>query len=197
MNNDSPNYVELITPQTAKGGFKVVKTLVLISFWLLPVILFFLVATFVHIGVSLVCAFAFITIAQIVKLIVWPYMDIREYEYMVDKGVMYANFVKGKKNRLAQSGKRDLDRSITTKLAEFRVKDCPLIAPYEGEYKEKADKVANKIECYNVGSPDAYCAFFTNDKGEESVLIFEAFNHCLKVMRSFNREAVVMKEMRF
>lgn len=197
MNNDSPNYVELITPQTVKGGFKHLKRLVFISYWLLPILAFVILASFNLVGIALICMFAFVMIAYILKLITWPYLDIREFEYTIDKGIMRANFVKGKKIRIAQSGKRDLDRSITTKLAEVKLSDFTLIAPYEGEYKEKADKVANKIMCANEGSLDMYCGFFKNENGEESVLFFEAFNHCLKVMRYFNREATVMKEMRF
>ena len=197
MNNDSPNYVELITPQTEKGGFKVLKKLILISYFLLPVIAFIIFASFIHVGIALVLMFLFVMIAYITKLITWPYIDIREYEYMVDKGVMYANFVRGKKIRIAQSGKRDLDRSITTKLAEVKVSDFTLIAPYEGQYKDKADATPNKIMCANEGSPDIYCGFFKDENGNDSVLMFEAFNHCLKVLRYFNRDAIVMKEMRF
>jgi hypothetical protein len=105
-----------------------------------------------------------------------------EYEYALVSGTMRFDIVYGSDQR--------------KEWFNAKISDMTLFAPYEGDYKAKADAVqaVNKYEAISsYESPDLYCGVYKNESGEQCVVIFEATNKLLKLASFYNRNAVVKK----
>ena len=139
---------------------------------------------FVYFGALVVLAdavFAFFT---------WRYVDI-EYEYSVHVGKVTFTIIQNAFNH-----------RIRKPQTEFLIRDCELIAPLnEEEFAERymqfgAETVRSALS--SKKAEDAYFAIYTDEEsGKKCAFLFEATNEMLKRCRFYNRDATVVRQMRY
>jgi len=173
-----------------KEGKFLLRSIILIALYILiPLVLISLLMFvpalkgFVYLGALVVLAdavFAFFT---------WRYVDV-EYEYSIKTGKVSFTLVRNAFNHRIKEPKMS-----------FLVKDCELIAPLtEPEYAEKyeaakVDTVWNALS--SKSAKDAYFALYTDENGKKTAFLFEATNEMLKRCRFYNKNATVVRQMRY
>ena len=105
----------------------------------------------------------------------WRYTN-PEYEYSITSGVLTFSEIYGGKSRKV--------------IAEFRIKDCSVIAPLsDPDKRELADRYNAEISYIALSekdAPDGYFALFENEKGKRCIFFFEATEKTLKICRFYN-----------
>jgi hypothetical protein len=109
----------------------------------------------------------------------------KEYEYALVAGVMRFDIIDGTMKR--------------KEWFEAKLGDMNMIAPYEGDYKTKADAVTADIRYEAISSfasPDVYFGTYRNEEGKQCIVFFEATNKLLSLAKFYNR-GIVIKQVRF
>ena len=111
----------------------------------------------------------------LIIFLTWRYTKI-EYEYSITSGVLTFSEIYGGKSRKV--------------IAEFRIKDCSVIAPLsDPDKRELADRYNAEISYIALSekdAPDGYFALFENEKGKRCIFFFEATEKALKICRFYN-----------
>lgn len=175
--NEYANYFEYCVEAKNEGKLRLKRTLLIIAYILFPLSFFTLLCAF-----NLIWFGCFIVLfTAIIWYYTWRYVQI-EYEYRIVKGEMtFAKIYGGKSRR---------------EFLEVRFADMSLIAPYDEEYKARAD--AAQIKYYAVSSmksPNVYFGLFTDDKTKKSaVVFFEATLKTVKLAKFYNSAVTVESE---
>ncbi|MCR5263046.1 MAG: hypothetical protein K6D94_04160 [Clostridiales bacterium] len=112
------------------------------------------------------------------------YLDI-EYEYSVVSGELRIDIIYGNMRR--------------KEWLRVRFADMSVIAPYEGEYKAKADDpsiTARYEAASSLDAPDCYFGTFVGEGDVKSVVFFEPTRKILKQAKLFNA-ATVVRDVRY
>lgn len=179
MDNGSPNYAEHRITKKVEGMYRLKRNLYKTACVLLP-LMFPLIGLSVKqlswlIWATPIAVFFVIMIARQL----YRYLQI-EYEYSVLVGAIKVEYIYGNMRR--------------SDMVEAKFSDMSVIAPYEGEYKTKADApdIKRRYEAISsFSSPDVYFGTFVNSKNERSVLFFEPTNKIIKLAKLYNPSTVV------
>lgn len=109
----------------------------------------------------------------------------KEYEYALVAGVMRFDIIDGTMKR--------------KEWFEAKLGDMTMVAPYEGEYKTKADSFNADIRYEAISSfdsPDIYFGTYRTEDGNQCIVFFEATNKLLNLGKFYNRN-IVIKQVRF
>lgn len=207
------NVYELAVKKKVEGAFKWVRAAVIAGYVLLTLAII-IVANITKIGA------VFIVIVPMILLFIvipatWRFVEI-EYYYRIgldnntnkkltmdyiQKVTFWVERVQGKKNRVAQSGKRAVDISRTVVYTDVPVSDLELVAPYKDDYKKQLDEDKSIKRRYwalpSLQSPNAYYAVYKNGKDEKCAVIFEGTNEAIKMLSTYNKEKVVVTELSY
>lgn len=181
--HESGNFAELTVEKKAEGKYKfykLLRTLIVVGWVVLMLTLMFMIGNiFIFLGAVLLATGTFF-----IRHITSP-LALTEYRYSILGGDMiFDKFLGG-------MIKKD-------EILRIHVSDMSVIAPYHGDKKELADAsdIVNRYEyCSTLSEPDIYFAIFEQD-GQKSVVLFDATQKALKVMKFLNKEAITMKEVR-
>lgn len=172
--NEFANYFEYAVVAANEGKLKLKRVLLVIAYILIPIAFLSLCIATKLIPLGFFTAL----IAVAVPFFTWRYVQL-EYEYQIAKGEMRFSKIYGGKSR--------------REFLKVRIQDMSLIAPYNDEYKAKAD--AANVKYYAVSSmssPDVYFGLFKNEKTKEtSVVFFEAIPKFVKISKFYNSSATV------
>lgn len=170
---------EYTVAQKSTGKWRMRK-LWLIALYMVFVVGWFIFGFWSHLF-PLLALIPFTTWALV--FLTWRYVNV-EYEYSMTSGTIAFSNVYG-------------NRSRKTK-AEFKIKDCTLIAPLS-ESEEKLTAFAPEKVVYALSSddtPDAYLALASVD-GKHIAVKFEATAKALKIFRFYNAPCTVVREVRY
>lgn len=176
--NDFSTY-EYSVMQKSTGKWKMRKA-GLIAFYVLFVIVWFVFGFWSHLF-PLLALIPFTTWALV--FFTWRYVNV-EYEYSMTSGTVTFSNVYGNRSRKS--------------VAEFKIKDCTLIAPLS-ESKDKItafspEKIINALS--SEDTPDAYVALA--DMGGKHIAVkFEATAKALKIFRFYNAPCTVLRDVRY
>jgi hypothetical protein len=172
--NEFANYFEYSVEAKVEGKLKL-KRMLLIALYILFPVVFFTILCMVKLFM-LGCFLVLFT--AILWFFTWRYVQI-EYEYQIVKGEMTFAKVYGGKSR--------------REFLKVRIQDMSIVAPYNDEYKARAD--AADVKYYAVSSmssPDVYFGLFKDEKTKEtSVIFFEATSKMVKLSKFYNSSATV------
>lgn len=184
MDEGMTNYTEYKVVKKATGREKLNRFLLVLVWWLIPLVVIVL-------ALSVKALAWMLWLTPVVVMLVIPFgrhtykMTFIEYEYALVSGAMRFDIINGAAKR--------------HEWFEARLSDMTLLAPYEGQYKEQADKVDAKyryVAISSYDSPDIYCGVYKNEDGEQCVVIFEATNKFINLAKFYNRNTVI-KQVRF
>ena len=114
----------------------------------------------------------------------WRYVNV-EYEYSIAGGVMTLTRIYGNRTR--------------RKVAEIRIKEMSLIAPFSGEYIHRAEQYAPEESLdftSDLQSPDVYIALYETARSRRGILYFEATAKALRLLK-FYCPSTVIREVRY
>ena len=170
---------EYTVAQKSTGKWKLRK-LGMIALYIVFILAWFVFGFWSHLF-PLLALIPFTTWALV--FLTWRYVNV-EYEYSMTSGTITFSNVYGNRSRKTQ--------------AEFKIKDCTLIAPLaESESKLTAfapEKVVNALSSDNT--PDAYL-MLANVEGKHVAVKFEATSKALKIFRFYNAPCTVVREVRY
>lgn len=169
-NSYSPNYAEFITP-VKKGKSAVMVRIAIIA---LTVFLSFLLLSVIMIDTKFVF-FALIGMFGIAYLawFLWRFTSI-EYEYCIAQAEIQVDIIYGARQR--------------KRIAEFMLSQMESISPLNGNISKAGfDQVTEAIS--SPSSPNAYRAVFRESDGKTHLLLFEANEKVLRIMRFYKASA--------
>lgn len=169
-NSYSPNYAEFITPPK-KGKNAVMVRVAVIA---LTVVLSFLLLSIIMINTQFVF-FALLGMFGIAYLawFLWRFTSI-EYEYCIAQAEIQVDVIYGARQR--------------KRIAEFSLSQMESIAPLNGNTSKAGfDRVTEAIS--SPSSPNAYRAVFRESDGKTHLLLFEANEKVLSIMRFYKGSA--------
>lgn len=108
----------------------------------------------------------------------WRYVAV-EYEYSFVGGMMVLSYIYGGRSR--------------KKIAEIRIKDMTLIAPFEGEYVTEAEKYAPERTVdftSDLQRDDVYFALYETADARRGILYFEATDQTIRILKYYNSMAL-------
>ena len=111
----------------------------------------------------------------------WRYVAV-EYEYSLAGGFMTLNMIYGGRSR--------------KKVAEIRIKDMSMIAPFDGDYIKEAERYAPERTVdftSDLQKPEVYFALYETEDKRRGILYFEATDQALRILRYYNSQAVVIR----
>ena len=111
----------------------------------------------------------------------WRYVAV-EYEYSLAGGFMTLNKIYGGRSR--------------KKVAEIRIKDMSMIAPFDGDYIKEAERYAPERTVdftSDLQKPEVYFALYETEDKRRGILYFEATDQALRILRYYNSQAVVIR----
>lgn len=184
MDTGMANYTEYRVEKhtTSKDVWK--RVFLTIAWFMLPMI-------FIIIGLSSTNLTWMVYLFPIGVIIAIPFgrhtlkMTYKEYEYALVSGVMRFDIIDGTMKR--------------KEWFEAKLGNMTMMAPYEGEYKAKADAVNADIRYEAISSfdsPDIYFGIYNNEEGKQCIVFFEATNKLINLAKFYNRN-VVVKQVRF
>lgn len=133
--------------------------------------LFALMFKIPHIAVVAAVLIAYVT------MMLWSFTNI-EYEYVIASGEMSMDKIISAKRR--------------KRMVEFKIPLAEKIIPYRDA------KTDDRNVIFAVSSPkaeDAYCALFTTEKGEKTALVFNATKKSLDMLRYYNKNCIIDKNI--
>ena len=184
MDDGMINYTEYSIEKKSTGSDTVKRLLKTMAWWLLPV-------GFIIVGLASTATTWVVFLFPIGMIIAIPFSrhtykaSFLEYEYALVAGVMRFAIVNGAMKR--------------KEWFEAKLGDMTTVAPYEGDYKTKADSAKVDITYEAISSfesPDVYFGIYKNEEGKDCIVYFEATNKLLKLAKFYNRN-IVIKEVRF
>lgn len=170
---------EFVVAQKHEGRTKLYRTLAIIGY-----ILFFVAVAVALIAIHLPWMVAVLPIFEwMLIFFTWRYLSV-EYEYSMTSGTVTFSYIYGGRSRKAT--------------LEMPIKDFQEIAPLD-------DAAYTRLEARQIGTeyrfissdsaPDMYYALF-EENGELSVVLFEATQKALSILRFYNPNTVVTKVSR-
>lgn len=117
----------------------------------------------------------------IIVWLTWRYVSV-EYEYSLMGGIMTLNKIFGGRSR--------------KKVADIRIKDMKLVAPFEGEYMKQAEQYAPERTVdftSDLQKPEVYFVLYETEDQRRGILYFEATEQALKILRYYNSQAVSIR----
>ncbi|MBQ8140979.1 MAG: hypothetical protein IJ038_04705 [Clostridia bacterium] len=174
---DDPNYYDYLVKPKIQGKL------------LMKRLLFILLYAVYSIGFCILCSLLnfwplmclVLVSTCIVVFFTWRYVS-PEYSYAIEKANISFAIIYGGASR--------------KELFTYHIKDIETIAPYSGEYKEKADSVTDAEKVVLVSSMDAYDIYYicaTDAEGKKRVVLFEATEESKKLLRYYNENAIIVK----
>ncbi len=178
---------EYSVTQKAEGKWRWRRAGLIALYVLMPVITLILIMGPLK---GMVYMGAFIVLADAVLIFfTWRLVSV-EYSYEVTSGKVTFTLIQNAFNHRIKKPK-----------AEFMLRECSLIAPlrepeYEAKYREYApETVISALS--SEKAEDAYFALYSGEDGKRCAFLFEATNDMLKRCRFYNREATVVRTMRY
>jgi len=184
MDDGMINYTEYSVDKKSTSKDTVRRLLLTMAWWMLPVMI-------IIVGLASTATTWVVFLFPIGMIIAIPFSrhtyksSFIEYEYALVAGVMRFAIVNGAMKR--------------KEWFEAKLGDMTMIAPYEGEYKTKADAMKPDITYEAISSfdsPDVYCGVYRNEDGKDCMVYFEATAKLLKLAKFYNRN-IVIKEVRY
>ncbi|MBQ7398188.1 MAG: hypothetical protein IJW09_05120 [Clostridia bacterium] len=117
----------------------------------------------------------------IIVWLTWRYVSV-EYEYSMTGGIMTLNKIYGGRSR--------------KKVADIRIKDMTLIAPFDGEYITQAERYAPERTVdftSDLQKPEVYIALYETEDKHRGILYFEVTDQALRILRYYNSQAVAVR----
>ncbi len=111
----------------------------------------------------------------------WRYVAV-EYEYSLAGGFMTLNKIYGGRSR--------------KKVADIRIKDMTLIAPFDGDYIKEAERYAPERTIdftSDLQKPEVYIALYETEDKRRGILYFEVTDQALRILRYYNSQAVAIR----
>lgn len=180
--NESTNFAEYTVQQKAEGKY-LTRKLLLIGFYVLFSVGYFLFFTVGPVKIVMLIALLPVFLWIIIHF-TWRYGSV-EHEYTIVSGTMTLTEVFGNRSRKV--------------IFEAKIKDMSVIAPWNEEARSKLP--AGVIKTYDMlstkSSPDAYYAICSVEGGQKILVLFEAIEKALKIMRFYNASAVVVTKTRY
>jgi len=180
--NENSNFAEYTVSQKAEGKF-LRRRILLIAGYILFAALYF---WFFVMGPMKMPVFVSILpiFLWIIVFFTWRYVDL-EHEYTIASGVMTLSDVYGNRSRKT--------------LFETKVKDMSVIAPWNEESKAKLPngitRTVNMLSSQK--SPDAYYAICNVEGGQKVLILFDAIEKALKLMKFYNATAITITVTRY
>ena len=181
--NDNVNYAESCVKRKKDGPIRRKKLLLTLAYIFIPfaVIIMTFAVPILRPFFLLPLALTPLALSVIIPL-TWCYTEI-EYETILSTGILTVSYVYNRRRR--------------KKMDSFKVGNATMLAPYDGEYKAKADAETDLIHDYDArSSKDAegvYVMICINEKEEKCRLLFEPTDKMIGVLRFFNRGTVAVK----
>lgn len=172
---EDQNFYEYVTSPKKQPKFRLKRTLMLLAY--VAYVAAFMIAGFAT-GL-LVPLLALVPLTTwILVWFTWRYVAV-EYEYSFVGGMMVLSYIYGGKSR--------------KKVAEIRIKDMTLIAPFEGEYIAEAEKYAPEKTIdftSNLQRDDVYFALYETADARRGILYFEVTDQTIRIMKYYNSMAL-------
>ena len=176
---DDFNTYEYAAEQKSEGKYKLIKTLVLLGYFLFAAAYAIVFAAILMIPQVIAVLPIFI---WMLVFFTWKYTK-PDYRYVIEHGDMNFYVYYGKKKK---GGKP---------VASFKVSSASAIAP-KAELTDaiREAKVKHTYSAIpSASASDVYAALFTNARGESCVFYFVATAQALKLLRFLNSKTVVTK----
>ena len=184
--SDITEVYDYSVPQKAEGKWLVRRILLISAYILFPLLV---IGFFMFVSPNFVVLGYFMALGDAVLFFfTWRYVNI-EYMYSFKMGVVTFSVIQNVLNHRQKKDKM-----------QFTVRECSLIAPMEGEWLEKYNAYAPEDVTSALGSrnaEDAYFALFTGADGKKSAFLFEATNEMLKRCHYYNKDATIVKQVRY
>ncbi len=175
---EDQNLYEYVTSPKKQTSFRIKRLLMLLGYVVYVVAL-------LTVGFTtrlLVPMLALVPLSTwILVWLTWRYVAV-EYEYSFAGGMMVLSYIYGGKSR--------------KKIAEIRIKDMSMIAPFEGDYIKEAEKYAPERTIdftSDLQRDDVYFALYETADARRGILYFEATDQTLKIMRYYNSMALIRR----
>ena len=182
INKDSAqygsNYVEYIVSMKNNSSLLLKKLGIIALLLILSVVgaVFILNSPFLPIMVI------YLVLVGILGWFLWQFVSI-EFEYSIAMGEMDMDIIYGQRRR--------------RRIACAKIKDMSIIAPYGSEYDSQinAPDITNRVfAASHIDSPDTYFCIYNDEKKGKTLLIFEATQKTLGIMKFYNSKATVMSD---
>ena len=166
--NDSQNYEKLIQKKT-EGKILLSKTLLIILYSVIAIVCVLLI---IFLGDANPLLFVLAAVLEwLLITFSWKLTQV-EYEYAIFEGVFVLSKILGKLNR------KDI--------FENDLSEATMVAPYSDQYKKDVeakgiDRVIKSISSENA--ENIWFILFERENGEKTVVLFEADEKCLKLIR--------------
>ena len=166
--NDSQNYEKLIQKKT-EGKILLSKTLLIILYSVIAIVCVLLI---IFLGDANPLLFVLSAVLEwLLITFSWKLTQV-EYEYAIFEGVFVLSKILGKLNR------KDI--------FENDLSEATMVAPYSDQYKKDVeakgiDRVIKSISSENA--ENIWFILFERENGEKTVVLFEADEKCLKLIR--------------
>lgn len=173
--NEFTSFVNYMVTKKVEGKYKLNRILMVCAYVVIAII-YAMVFT-VIIRVPALLTFLPIII-WMMTYFTWLYVNI-EYEYTIVGGVLRAMEVYGMR--------------MYRELFSVRLSQLTLIAPYNGENRDKADaaEIVHRYYCVSsMSSPDVWFGLYENEAGEKCAVFFEVVEKTLKCLKYYNSDAV-------
>jgi Invasion protein B, involved in pathogenesis len=180
--NENSNFAEYTVSQKAEGKYLRMRILLLSGYIAFAAVYFwFFVLGPIKIPMLVALLPLFI---WIIHFFTWRYADV-EHEYTIASGTMTLSNVYGNRSRRT--------------LFETKVKDMSVIAPWNEEAKAKLPNgITKTIDMLSSQkSPDAYYAICNAEGGQKVLILFDAIEKSLKVMKFYNATATTVTKTRY
>lgn len=175
---EDQNLYEYVTSPKKQTSFRVKRTLMILGYIVYDIALL-IVGLATPLFVPMMALIPLST--WILVWFTWRYVSV-EYEYSFAGGMMILSYVYGGRSR--------------KKIAEIRIKDMTMIAPFEGDYVKEAEKYAPERTLdftSDLQRDDVYFALYETADARRGILYFEATEQTLKIMRYYNSMALVRR----
>ncbi len=174
----SNNYVEYLVPMKNNSSLLLKKAGIL----LLAVVLSAIGAVLILNSPFLPIMVIYLVLVGILTWYLWQFVSI-EFEYSIVMGEMDMDIIYGQRRR--------------KRIANAKIRDMTLIAPYSAEYEHQINspEIQKRIfAACDINSPDTYFCIYNDEKGTKNLLIFEATQKTLAIMKFYNSKATVVSD---
>lgn len=180
--NENTNFVEYSVEQKPEGKY-LARKILLIGFYVVFAAVYFFMLTLGPVKIPMLIALLPLFL-WIIIFFTWRYAAV-EHEYTIVSGTMRLAEVYGNKTHKT--------------IIEVKIKDMSVIAPWNEEAKAKLPAGISKT--YNMlpskSSPDAYYAVCGIEGGQKILILFDAIEKALKIMKFYNSAAIVVTKTRY
>ena len=178
--NEFSNFVNYAVKKKPEGKYKLHRILMILGYIMFGLI--FVTVCLVFTKLPMLIAILPV-LTWILVYFTWLWVNI-EYEYMI---------IGGNLRMLEVYGSRYYRELCNVKISSFEQ-----IAPYSGEYADKANSadIVRRIDASSsLSNPDIYYAIY-NENGEKRVIFFDVAEKTLKLLKYYNPDVVMSKTRR-